>query len=219
MSTDTQLATGKPADVFEQVKAMIMDNRLAPGQKINIDAVARELEVSHTPLREALARLEASGLAVKLPRRGYVTAPLLTRAEFDDLFELRLLLEPHGAARAAQRISAEGVLRLETELATCQEAPDGQVYESYGSLAAHDRRLHDLVLDLAGNAAVRTAYAGTHAHLHLYRLYYGWRTGYEAIAEHRALVDAVAAGDPERAEASMRRHLELSRARLHRIFR
>ncbi|GAA1246414.1 GntR family transcriptional regulator [Pseudonocardia aurantiaca] len=224
MTYDTRLATAvvpapaKAADVYERVKALIMDSRLAPGVKINIDAVARDLEVSHTPLREALARLEADGLAVKHARRGYTAAPLLSRAELDELYDLRLLLEPYAAARAAERITDFGVERLEAELATFDQAPEDEGYQAYGALAAHDRRLHDLVLELAGNETVRTCFNRTHAHLHLYRLYYGGRTGNEAISEHRALADALTARDPRAAAERMREHLERSRDRLHRIF-
>jgi DNA-binding GntR family transcriptional regulator len=207
----------KAADVYERVKALIMDSRIAPGVRINIDAVARELEVSQTPLREALARLGADGLVVKHARRGYVAAPLLSRTELDELYELRLLLEPYAAARAAERITGACVDRLEAELATCDQAPE-QGYQVHGGLAAHDRRLHDLVLELAGNETLRTAFNRTHTHLHLYRLYYGWRTGNEAIAEHGAVVDALVARDPRAAAAAMREHLECSRGRLHRIF-
>jgi DNA-binding GntR family transcriptional regulator len=210
---------GKPADVYEHLKALIMDNQVAPGSKINIEEVARRLEVSHTPLREALARLESDGLAVKVPRRGYVATPLLSPAELDELYELRLLLEPFAAARAAERMTDEGAERLEKELASCQQAPEAPVYEAYGALAAHDRRLHDLVLELAGNQAVRAAFNRTHAHLHLYRLYYGWRTGNDALDEHRALVDALIARDADRAAGCMRSHLERARDRIGRMHR
>jgi len=65
---------------------------------------------------------------------------------------------------------------------------------------------------------VRTSFNRTHAHLHLYRLYYGWRTGSDAIAEHEALVDALTAGGPGAAASSMRDHLKRSRDRFHRMF-
>src|SRR5919202_2566625 len=88
-------------DVYEAVKSLIMDHRLAPGERVTIDALARQLEVSPTPVREALARLEADGLVRKRPLAGYTATPLLTRAEFEELFEMRMLLEPAAARRAA----------------------------------------------------------------------------------------------------------------------
>jgi len=83
--------------VYDAVKALIMDDVVPPGAKLNMDALARDLAVSPTPIREALARLESERLVVKEPLRGYTTAPLLTRAAFEDLYDFRLHLEPWAA--------------------------------------------------------------------------------------------------------------------------
>ena len=112
-------------DVYESIKGMIMDHLIAPGERVNIDAVARELEVSQTPVRESLARLEADGLVTKLPLRGYSVAPLLTRRELEELFQLRLLIEPWGAGQAARHADEHGKRRLRDELASLREAPAG----------------------------------------------------------------------------------------------
>src|SRR5689334_7561701 len=107
-------------DVYEAVKSLIMDHRIAPGERVTIDALARQLAVSPTPVREALARLEADGLVRKRAMAGYSTTPLLTRAEFDDLFDMRLLLECSAAARTAARVDA-----VDTDsLAADAELPD-----------------------------------------------------------------------------------------------
>ena len=75
---------------------------IAPGARILIDALARELDVSQTPVREALSRLEREGLVRKAHLIGYSAAPQLSRKRFDDLFGFRLLLEPEGARLAAR---------------------------------------------------------------------------------------------------------------------
>src|SRR6266700_3458122 len=74
-------------------------------ERINIDEIARELDVSGTPVREALARLESEGLVSRLPLRGYRVTELLTRDEVEDMYGLRLLLEPPSAAKAATVMS------------------------------------------------------------------------------------------------------------------
>ncbi|MER6948263.1 GntR family transcriptional regulator [Nonomuraea sp. NPDC000554] len=204
--------------VYETVKALIMDHTLEPDAKINIDALTRLLEVSHTPVREALARLESDGLVVKLPLRGYSISPLLTRKEFEDLYELRLLLEPPSARRAAEAMTPEGRQALQEEMASCGEAPSGSHYEDYKAITAHDARLHDLIMALAGNAAIRLALERTHSHLHLFRLHYGSRIGSRALEEHQAIVTALVAGDPAEAESAMRTHLERARDRLSAAF-
>ena len=204
-------------DVYESLKAWIMDRVVTSGTRVNIDAVARDLGVSPTPVREALVRLEAEGFVVKQPARGYSVTPTMTATELEDLYELRLLLEPWAAATAASRITAAAAARLRAELATCPTAPAGDGYETYRVIVAHDQRFHELVLELAGNEAVRTAFARTNCHLHVFRLHYGRGMGSDALTEHRAIVAAVAAGRPKRAEAAMRAHLVRARERLRTV--
>ena len=86
---------------------MLMSLEIQPGERISVDKVARDLDISQTPVREALSQLEVQGLVVKVHLSGYRAAPQLTRKQFDDLCEVRLLIEPPAAAKAAQRISAE----------------------------------------------------------------------------------------------------------------
>lgn len=201
-------------DVYEAIKAWIMDSVREPGVRANIDALARSLDVSHTPVREALARLDAEGLVAKERSRGYTVTPPLSATEVAELYEFRQLLEPWAAGRAATRCDADAVTRLEAELATCADAPGDDGYEAYRAIADHDERFHDLVLELAGNDQARKAFAGTHCHLHLFRLSYGRGMGRQALAEHRAVVDAIVAGDDDAAAAAMAAHLRLSSERL-----
>src|SRR3954447_872605 len=90
-------------DVYEAVKTLVMEHTLAPSARVNIDALARELDVSPTPVREALARLESDGLVRKRPLAGYTVSALLTRQEFTDMFDMRLVLEGTAARWAARR--------------------------------------------------------------------------------------------------------------------
>ncbi len=199
---------------YEAIKSRIMDHEIPPGTRVSIDGLARALEVSQTPVREALARLEADGLVTKQPLKGYSATRLLTTKEFDDLFELRQLLEPWAAARVAKTVDDLGILALETELSTCKEAPAGSSYATYKDLTDHDARFHALILRLSGNNAVESAFLRTHCHLHLFRLYYAVQTGTRAIHEHGDIVQAIRSGNPENARNAMSDHIELSRCRL-----
>ncbi|HWN33522.1 MAG TPA: GntR family transcriptional regulator [Pseudonocardia sp.] len=200
--------------VYEAVKILIMDGRIPPSARVNMDQLARALQVSATPLREALARLESEGLVIKEPLRGYSTTPLLTRAEFDDLYELRLLVEPTLAASAARRATPEDHRRLAEEMARCPDAPaEAGDYLTYRALYEHDVRLHDLVAQIAGNEVARQSVQRLHAHLHAFRLHGGNRSGDRTRAEHSAVVEALYRGDPEAAERAMRAHLETARHR------
>jgi DNA-binding GntR family transcriptional regulator len=204
-------------DVYETVKAMLMDHAIAPKARLSIDGLARQLQVSQTPIREALARLESEGLVTKEPMRGYSATSLLDRRSLEDLYELRLLLEPWAAGRANRLLTDDGVARLEAELATCPVAPEGTDYHAYRLITAHDARFHDLVAELSCSAQVRAAFQRTHAHLHLFRLSYQQNLGSHALHEHHEIVQAIAAGSPRDAERTMRAHLVTARDRLRSV--
>ncbi|GLW07133.1 GntR family transcriptional regulator [Microtetraspora sp. NBRC 13810] len=201
-------------DVYEHLKTLIMDGELAPGARVNIYAVARLLDVSQTPVREVLARLESDGLVTKEPLRGYSVAPVLTPAQVTDLYDLRLLLEPWAAGRAAAAVTAAGAQRLRAELESLAGAPEGTSYQQYRAIQGHDARFHDLIAELSGSEAVRDALERTHSHLHLFRLDYPGRdSGEPTLDEHHAIGEAVIAGRPEEAETAMRDHLSRARNR------
>lgn len=199
-------------DVYESVKARVMDHVIAPGGRVTIDVLARELDVSPTPVREALARLEADGLVRKRPLAGYTCTPLLTRGEFEELFEMRLLLEPAVAARVATRPAPDaGRLRA---AATLPDADvDGHGYARFAAFTTADARFHDLLADQSGNRMLRDAFVRLHVHLHLHRLNFPTAHYGVSSAEHHRVVDAIADRDPDRAAEAMRAHLRGARER------
>ncbi len=202
--------------MYQGIKRLIMNAVIAPGERLNIDSLARELGTSSSPVREALARLESDGLATKLPLRGYTVTLPLSRAQLDDLYELRLLIEPWAAGRAARRLDDSGRERLAAELERAGTIPESTDYQDFRDFSDHDARLHDLVLDLAGNQAVRESMAKAHAHLHMFRIGYDHELGSATMVEHRLLVAKISSGSDREAEQTMRDHLESARSRLRR---
>src|SRR5471032_2332917 len=94
--------SGLAEEVYRRIRADIMSLRLPPDTRVSVDSLARELGVSQTPIREALSMLEANGLVSKRHFAGYATSPRMDRAQLDELFEFRLLIEPHAARKAAE---------------------------------------------------------------------------------------------------------------------
>lgn len=201
-------------DVHDTLTALIMDHAIAPQARLNIEALARSLEVSPTPVREALARLESDGLVVKEALRGYRTAPVLTPSAFEQLFEFRHRLEPWAAGRAAERRSAHDLQRLRRELARAHDVPAGTDYAAYKALAQHDRAFHLLVMELGGNAMLTAAYERAHVHLHLFRFSFSLSMASAPAIEHGAVVEAIAARDTAAAEQAMTDHLTAAHTRI-----
>src|SRR5258708_18300971 len=86
--------------VYEAVMELVMDQHIEAGGRVNIDLVARQLNVSPTPVREALARLEMDGLVMKEPLRGYSVTPTLDTKTFNDPHDGARLLAPFAPRRA-----------------------------------------------------------------------------------------------------------------------
>ncbi|MEV0808968.1 GntR family transcriptional regulator [Micromonospora sp. NPDC050200] len=200
-------------DVYETIKGLVMDHALPPNERVNIDALARELDVSPTPVREALARLESDGLVRKRPLSGYTTTPLLSRAEFDDLFDMRLLLEGAAAARAAANASAAHRRQISTKANATVGVEAGDGYRRHAAFTALDATFHDLIAEVAGSVLLREAITRLHSHLHLHRLYFPAAKAADTTVEHQRIAAAITLGDPEAATAAMRDHLTAARQR------
>jgi DNA-binding GntR family transcriptional regulator len=224
-------------ETYSAIRDMLMDHSIAPGERINIDQLAKALGVSQTPIRESLARLESEDLVAKEPLKGYAATSLLTVAEVADLFQFRLLLEPWASERAARRCTPRDSEALEAELKLGAAASGLDVDAAYAAMAEHDARFHELIAHMSGSDFVRDAYARTHCHLHLFRLYQAGRTqmqasnsdsaamgelfsayyqpttGFLAFREHEAIAKAIIAGESETARDLMRGHIESSRVR------
>ncbi|MEV1175930.1 GntR family transcriptional regulator [Nonomuraea sp. NPDC049784] len=202
-------------DVYDTLRARILEHSMQPGDRVNIDALARELDVSQTPIREALARLEADGLVRKRPLVGYTVSPLLTRAEFTHMFEMRLLLECATARWAAERATSEQREAIAAEAATSieQEPDDPSGWRWHAAFTTHDARFHDLIAEASGNPLLRDGLERLHVHLHLHRRYFPYAHAGTTIEEHHRIAAAIEAGDPDAAEAAMRGHLTKARER------
>ncbi|MBT2413686.1 GntR family transcriptional regulator [Streptomyces sp. ISL-12] len=182
------------------------------GSRLTEELLARRYGVSRVPVREALRTLEAEGFVVTRRHAGACVAEP-TEQEAADLLEMRLLLEPLGAARAAQRRTEahlkvlRGLVRLGQERARRGNSDD---LRSLGGW------FHETLAQAAGSAAMTST-------LTQLRHRIAWMYAVEAPAspvdtwaEHGAIVDAVARGDGERARSLTALHTERSTA-AHRL--
>lgn len=209
-----QRANSLAEDVYEAIFNQLMALKIAPGARITVDSLVKEFNVSHTPIREALGRLEGEGLVVKQHLVGYRAAPQITRERFDQLYELRLLLEPHAAAKAAAAMDADKLAILRAAAGVMSRGDDADERLRYSNFARQDGVFHDSIMKFAGNELIQETLAFQHTHFHIFRLMFHRRVTEEALDEHQALLDAFAAGDAKAAAAAMRVHIEHSRDRL-----
>jgi DNA-binding GntR family transcriptional regulator len=160
---------GLADDVYGAIFNKLMSLEISPGARITVDVLVRELEVSQTPIREALGRLEGEGLVVKTHLVGYSASQQITRQRFNEIYELRLLLEPDGARRAAQRVSEDQMRKLEDDAEQMRNL-DSRERSSYSRFARLDADLHDTIMKIAGNELIRHTLTHLHTHFHIFRL-------------------------------------------------
>ncbi|WP_448956668.1 GntR family transcriptional regulator [Labrys neptuniae] len=213
-SNQIQRANSLVEDVYEAIYAQLMALKIAPGSRITVDTLVKEFNVSQTPIREALGRLEGEGLVVKTHLIGYRAAPQITRRRFDELYELRLLLEPPGAAKAAA-LMEPGKFKTLQEAAGVMARREGKDERlRYSNFARQDAVFHDKILEFAGNELIRQTLGFQHTHFHIFRLMFHSRVTEEALDEHEAILAAFADRNAAAAEEAMRVHIEHSRDRL-----
>ncbi|MBN6041106.1 GntR family transcriptional regulator [Amycolatopsis sp. 195334CR] len=200
--------------MYEVLLGQFMDGRWHAGEPVNIGALSRELEVSQTPLREALARLEHTGLVHREALKGYRVAPLFTEAELGKLMDARLVLEPALTYEAGRRTTPEfldELLDTVDRMATAADS-DANGFSAYWSA---DEAFHSLIAKQSGNPFLEGAYRSLGGSVQRFRLYaeLGSSDAEVAAREHRAVHEAFTRGDAEGAAERMREHVENAKAR------
>ena len=193
-----------------QLRADILSTRLAPGEVISEAMAAERLELGKAPIRAALARLAEEGLVASVPRRGWVVS-LVTIRDIHEVFDLRLMLEPEAARRAAGRVDAAMLRRLD---AVCEQGYRCGDAESALSFLHANKAFHVAVAELSGNARLSRQVdrlLDESTRMLVMGLSRRDRTG-EMAHEHRALIEALALGRAEEAARIMHQQVSESRA-------
>jgi DNA-binding GntR family transcriptional regulator len=201
--------------VYEAIEERILDRRLPAGKRINIDALARELNVSPTPVREALGRLAAERYVNFLPYKGYAVVAVPSSRQHADMMGVRRLLEGEGARQAVVRATATHLHAIRRELDAIEEAlVQGTVDAARWRL--HSRSIHDLLMRAADNDALYEVWRSLKAPFLIARVHFGLaEVNYAvAFAEHRAIYEAIRARDVEMAAAAVRAHIDAAEERI-----
>jgi len=211
---DPQMPTPSalPDRIYAVLKHRILTCSMPPGERIVEKTLCAEMNVSRTPLREALNRLVLEGLVSLVPYRGYAVAPL-TVDSFRDLCELRRIVESGTAALSAERATPDDIARL-TAAAELRYVPgDRQTYEAY--LRANST-FHLALVKCTRNPQLE-AIVMSALDKHQRPLYLGLDVGVDgaaATAEHLQVIDAVRAHDRQRAHDLMVHHIAHAEERI-----
>lgn len=201
-------------ELADRLRALIVEGALPPAEKLNEKALCEQFGVSRTPLREALRLLAAEGLVALTPNRGAAVSPL-TREDLAETFPVLGALEALAAERAAERIDAAGLAHLET-LQTRMEAEHAAGNRPDYFRANED--IHAVIRAAAANPTLAQMIATLDARMRRARFRANasparWA---EAVAEHRAILEALSAKDGPRAGDLMRAHIANKHAALTR---
>ena len=191
---------------YHRLKDKLIMLDIRPGEPINDLLLAAELGVGRTPVREALKRLETDHLVVAYPRRG-TFATVVDVTELGSISDLRQLLEPHAARRAAENASPQ--MRVQIRAASEEIRHLSLVDGDRGRFIAEDMAIHRLIYRAADNAHLEDVLVRyDNLATRIWCLVIDKLPDLaEHIREHHALLDAIADADGDKAAALALEHV------------
>lgn len=198
---------------YATIAEAIYEQQLPPGERLTIDDLCRQLDMSATPVREALSRAAALDLVRQDNNHGFTVAPELSPAQMSQLFAVRRSLEAEALAELRGTPPSERLTGLARSMAASEHGPRFRDISHFSRL---DQAFHRELVAAAGNPFLLRAWEGLHFHLRVHRVYA--REGIvdfsEASAEHTAIAAAAAAGDLPRLAEAAQRHIDTAAARI-----
>jgi DNA-binding GntR family transcriptional regulator len=197
------------AKVYNRLKAMILDRKLLPGDKIPQEKLAQDFGVSRTPLVSALKYLEKEKLVQSIPRRGFFVR-LFTKQEMISIFELREVLEGLAARRAASNITDKEIQQLRGFFQAFRGLSEISDIKGY---AKEDRRFHHFLLEIGAKEFLKSILETYNIIIYSYQVISSEglvQSPNESIQDHLSIIEAVCRRDRESAENQMRSHLRKS---------
>ena len=190
---------------FQKLRALLVEGAIKPGSKLNERELAEQLNVSRTPIREAIRRLAADGLVELIANRGAI-AIQLTREDIIHTFDVIATLEGYSGELAAKNISAQALIEL--------EALQYEMMASYArrDLSSYYRlniQIHNAINQAANNPVLQQLFSQVNARIEALRFRSNqngvkWE---KAVGEHQEMLDALKAHDSARMRKVMMQHV------------
>ncbi|UXX79082.1 GntR family transcriptional regulator [Reichenbachiella carrageenanivorans] len=191
--------------VYQELKSMIQEGRLLPGQKLIQEQLAVQLGVSRTPLLKALQHLEHEMLVESIPRRGMYVREISVK-EMIDVYDCREAVECLAVKLIIERSSDEELAELLQVFAPFE----GIAHIDADKYRKADERFHDLIIELSKNPVLKRMSGVGDVHKRVYQ--FGLiREPKDTLAEHMKILAAISSRDVARAVHEIRNHIALSK--------
>lgn len=199
--------------VYSALREALLSGVFAPGDHLSEAAVAEQLNVSKTPVREAMSSLKAKGLLIAGPKRGVLVARIDARI-VEEIYGVRALLEPEAVRLAVAAFDTELLARARQLL---DDAARHGARQDFGALSQSNRDFHELLFERCPNATMKSLLNDMRDQLQ-FAAVSGWRGTsasweYEQ-GEHLAILEAAVKGESERAAELCKTHMERALAKI-----
>lgn len=192
--------------VFENLREAIVEGTLTPGKRLMEIQLAEQLGVSRTPVREAIRKLELEGLVVMIPRKGAYVSNISLK-DVVEVLEIRASLEGLAAYLAAERISDEGIAKLEK---IAQEFDQYKEEDNLEELLKKDTEFHECIFKATGNNKLHQMINMLWEQVYRFRFMYisDQQSTININQEHQMILEAIKSRNSELAKKYAKEHIE-----------
>ncbi|MGO9118651.1 MAG: GntR family transcriptional regulator [Desulfomonilaceae bacterium] len=197
--------------IYDRIKQEILSGNISPGSRVLEGRLAKQINVSRTPVREALHVLEMEGFLESFPRVGYRVRQV-TYEEGMEIHEIRAVLEPLAAKKAIESEDQDYIDALERNLVQSEIAAGQEL----GSFLRCDAEFDEIIVRASGIKTLLSVWGTLRQRLSLYRMeaQHALETRLKSIEGHRQILECLKARDPGGAKRAIRNHLEDSKRAL-----
>ena len=206
---------GLAGHAYDEIKRRIFDFELMPGDRLSESELAHQISVSRTPLRQALQRLQHEGFVEAIPKVGWLIPPL-DFAQFDELYEFRVLIECHAAGAICLADRDYTLLR---RLSDAWQVPASERLQDPGKIAALDEAFHGQMVECTGNREMLRTYREITERMRIIRRldFYQPERIAATYEEHARILAAIQSRRGDEAQRLLRAHIERSRIEVRKI--
>ena len=200
----------RPADsadrAYRQIRKQLIEFKIRPEERINEVHLARALELSRTPVREALNRLASEGFVLFRPNRGFYFRSL-DIGDLLDLFEMRMIVETGAFALLCARVDDEGLTRLRTYW---EDAKLRYARKDGDEILDLDEGFHILMAELSGNPEIVRNLHGLNARIRFIRRVQIEHSPHDLLDSHNRIVDAAGRRAADEGVALLKAHISMT---------